>query len=97
MDKFPAWFEKKLTLLFCIFVIVFCCYFVDQFFFFFFLLYNVIYCHVIGFNFLIENYIIDIIFFFVDFLCDQFLLNVITALFQKGSCFTIPHTSVNHV
>lgn len=62
MDKFPAWFEKKLTLLFCIFVIVFCCYFVDQFFFFF-LLYNVIYCHVIGFNFLIENYIIDIIFF----------------------------------
>lgn len=61
MDKFPAWFEKKkLTLLFCIFVIVFCCYFVDQFFFF--LLYNVIYCHVIGFNFLIENYIIDIIF-----------------------------------
>lgn len=94
MDKFPAWFEKKINIAFlylCHCVLLLFCGSV-----FFFLLYNVIYCHVIGFNFLIENYIIDII-FFVDFLCDQFLLNVITALFQKGSCFTIPHTSVNRV
>lgn len=36
-------------------------------------------------------------FFLIFFYVINFDLNVITALFQKGSCFTIPHASLSHV
>lgn len=81
---------------------MFCCYWRISFCLF------VLQCHIMPcsrFNFLIEKNVLRMPFFcsclfwvfFVFFLCDQFWLNVITALFQKGSRSMIPHASFSHV